>query len=201
MALTRRQREVLDVIRQLIEKNGYSPSLEEIGAELGLSSVATVHKHVSHLVQKGYVRRTWNQNRSIELVDSRERQGAVRLPVTGSIGGDAAAVTEATGQLAAVPAELIQDPSKAFLLRVEGDAFGHERMRHDDLLIVEARETVGNGESVIVVLEDGRQRIARCFHEGSGLRFELDRSDVRPLERDAGSMEIRGVLVGLLRWF
>ena len=71
-ALTRRQREVLDVVRDLIERNGYSPSLEEIGAELGLSSVATVHKHVSHLVQTGYVRRTWNQNRSSELVEPGE---------------------------------------------------------------------------------------------------------------------------------
>jgi len=199
MALTRRQREVLDVIRRLIGKNGYSPSLEEIGAELGLSSVATVHKHVSHLVQKGYARRTWNQNRSIELVDARERQGAVRLPVTGTVGGGAAQVTEATGQFAVVPAELIQDASKAFLLRVEGDALKGERMRHDDLLIVESRETVRNGESVIVVLEDGRQRIARRFHEGAALRFELGRSDGRPIENEAGGVEVRGVLVGLLR--
>jgi repressor LexA len=64
MALTRRQRQVLDVIRDFIERQGYSPSLEEIGAELGLSSVATVHKHVSLLVDKGFVQRSWNQNRS-----------------------------------------------------------------------------------------------------------------------------------------
>jgi repressor LexA len=201
MALTRRQKQVLDVIREFINERGYSPSLEEIGAELGLSSVATVHKHVSHLVQKGYVRRTWNQNRSIELVDSRERQGAVRLPVTGAIGGGATAVTESTGQFAAVPAELIQDPSKAFLLQVEGDSLGGERMLHGDLLVVESRETVRNGERVIVVLEDGRQLIARCFHEGAALRFELGRSDGRPIESEAGGVEIRGVLVGLLRRF
>ena len=68
MALTRRQRQVLDVIQEFIDTKGYSPSLEEIGAELELSSVATVHKHVSHLVQKGFVKRAWNQNRSLEPV-------------------------------------------------------------------------------------------------------------------------------------
>ena len=73
MALTRRQRQVLDVIRDFIDRNGYSPSLGEIGDELGLSSVATVHKHVSHLVQKGFVKRAWNQNRSIELVAQAKR--------------------------------------------------------------------------------------------------------------------------------
>ena len=76
MALTRRQREVLDVIRQFIASNGYSPSLEEIGKALGLSSVATVHKHVTHLVEKGHVRRVWNQNRSIDVVDGGPGSGA-----------------------------------------------------------------------------------------------------------------------------
>ena len=80
MALTRRQREVLDVIREFIEANGYSPSLEEIGGTLGLTSVATVHKHITHLVEKGFVRRVWNQNRSIELADDREGN-ALDLPL------------------------------------------------------------------------------------------------------------------------
>ena len=81
MALTRRQREVLDVIRTFIERRGYSPSLEEIGTELGLSSVATVHKHVSLLAEKGYLRRAWNQNRSIELTDA-DRGAPSRVPAT-----------------------------------------------------------------------------------------------------------------------
>jgi len=85
MALTRRQREVLDVIRDFIQCKGYSPSLEEIGSELDLSSVATVHKHVSLLVEKGYVQRAWNQNRSIELVE-REPSETVRLPLAGRSG-------------------------------------------------------------------------------------------------------------------
>ena len=84
MALTRRQRQVLDVIRDFIDTHGYSPSLEEIGGELDLSSVATVHKHVSHLVQKGFVRRSWNQNRSIEIA-SDNGAGAVLLPLSGTI--------------------------------------------------------------------------------------------------------------------
>ena len=83
--MTRRQRQVLDVVEDLIEQNGYSPSLEEIGERLGLSSVATVHKHISHLVQKGYVQRAWNQNRSIELIDAGQGRGAIQLPLSGTI--------------------------------------------------------------------------------------------------------------------
>ena len=84
MALTRRQRDVLEVIRAFIARHGYSPSLEEIGHALGLSSVATVHKHVSHLVEKGLVRRVWNQNRSIDLVDEPrgpDATGAACIPL------------------------------------------------------------------------------------------------------------------------
>ena len=65
MALTRRQKQVLDVIRDFINERGYSPSLEEIGGELGLSSVATVHKHVHHLVEKGFLKKAWNRSRSV----------------------------------------------------------------------------------------------------------------------------------------
>ena len=72
MALTRRQRQVLDVIRDFIDTNGYSPSLEEIGSRLGLSSVATVHKHVSHLVEKGFLQKAWNRSRSVEPVEEPE---------------------------------------------------------------------------------------------------------------------------------
>ena len=62
MALTRRQREIYDFIRKFVGDNGYSPSLEEIGAAFGLSSVATVHKHVQHLVEKRYLRKAWNRS-------------------------------------------------------------------------------------------------------------------------------------------
>ena len=60
MALTRRQREVFDFIQSFVAEKRYSPSLEEIGAHFGLSSVATVHKHVQHLVEKGYLKKAWN---------------------------------------------------------------------------------------------------------------------------------------------
>src|SRR5215471_18576137 len=73
MALTRRQKEVYDFLAQFVEKHGYSPSFEEIGEGLGLSSLATVHKHVSNLEQKGLLKRDYNRSRSIDLVKPRGR--------------------------------------------------------------------------------------------------------------------------------
>ena len=85
MALTRRQREIYDFIRKFIEEKGYAPSLEEIGRAFGLSSAATVHKHVTNLVRKGMIRRHWNQNRSIDLVTEDAAPRAVDAPIAGEI--------------------------------------------------------------------------------------------------------------------
>jgi repressor LexA len=199
MALTRRQREVLDVVRDLIEKNGYSPSLEEIGAELGLSSVATVHKHVSHLVQKGYVRRTWNQNRSIELVDSSEGQGAVKLPLRGTLGGDGPAVSGSAVETVGVPADLVQDTANAFLVRVEGDGLERDQIRHGDLLVIEPRARIRDGETVLVVLDDRQAALRRYHRDGPAVRLEPDPAEGRAAGPEPGAPEIRGVLVGLIR--
>src|SRR5258705_2133646 len=68
MALTKRQKEVLDYLVAFETKHGYAPSFEEIGKGLKLTSLATVHKHISTLEKKGFIRRGYNQSRSIEIV-------------------------------------------------------------------------------------------------------------------------------------
>ena len=83
MALTRRQREIYDFIRGFVTERGYSPSLEEIGAHFGLSSVATVHKHVQHLVEKGLLKKAWNRSRSVEPVASPEAAPAAVVNSSG----------------------------------------------------------------------------------------------------------------------
>ena len=85
MALTRRQREIYDFICEFVESNGYSPSLEEIGSRFGLASVATVHKHVQHLVAKGFLRKAWNRSRSLEPVPSSAEEGGAAVPLLGTV--------------------------------------------------------------------------------------------------------------------
>ena len=92
MALTKRQKEVLNYLVGFINKNGYSPSFEEIARALKLTSLATVHKHLSTLEKKGYIRRGYNQSRSIEVVQLpkpiREQvldRHVVELPLAGRL--------------------------------------------------------------------------------------------------------------------
>src|SRR5262249_38150840 len=68
LPLTKRQREILDYLNEFISQHGYAPSLEEIGRRFGLSSLATVHKHLTNLQEKGFIKRAWNRSRSVEMM-------------------------------------------------------------------------------------------------------------------------------------
>ena len=85
LPLTKRQREILDFLNEFIQQHGYAPSLEEIGRKFNLSSLATVHKHLTNLQEKGFIKRAWNRSRSVELVPSRLGGRAVDLPLLGYV--------------------------------------------------------------------------------------------------------------------
>src|ERR1044072_8595570 len=89
LPLTKRQREILDYLNDFIQQHGYAPSLEEIGRRFGLSSLATVHKHLTNLQEKGFIKRAWNRSRSVELVPSRLGGRAVELPLLGYVAAGA----------------------------------------------------------------------------------------------------------------
>ena len=172
MALTRRQRQVLDVINTFIEENGYSPSLEEIGAQLDLSSVATVHKHVSHLVQKGFVRRTWNQNRSIEIVDASDSAPAVRVPLSGTIAAGQPLDAVANTETISLPAELVRDRGNTYVLKVEGSSMIDEQIRDGDFVVVERRKSVRDGETVVALIDGSEATLKRFYADNGEVRLQ-----------------------------
>ncbi len=201
MALTRRQREVLDVIRGFIERNGYSPSLEEIASALGLSSVATVHKHVSHLVQKGHVKRSWNQNRSIEPVtpDPEHGEAAFRLPLCGDIAAGLPLEAVATAESVGVPADMVRHPADSFVLRVNGDSMINEQIQDGDYVVVERRQTANNGETVVALVDEADATLKRFFHDGDTVRLEPANPAVPTLQLRPDQVRVQGVVVGVIR--
>ena len=83
MYMTRRQKEILDFLNRYIERKGYAPTIEETADHFGLSSLATVHKHLTNLQKKGLVKRDWNRSRALELVPTQVTVRAVELPLLG----------------------------------------------------------------------------------------------------------------------
>ena len=198
MALTRRQREVLDVIQGFIETNGYSPSLEEIGGTLGLSSVATVHKHVTHLVEKGLVRRVWNQNRSIDLV--RESSGhAVELPLVGTIAAGLPLEAVPTTETITVPADMVSGRGRTFVLKIQGDSMVDEQIREGDYVIIEERSLARDGETVVALVDGSDATLKRIYREGPTVRLQPAHPTMAPIVVPADRVQIQGVVVGLIR--
>ena len=199
MALTRRQREVLDVIREFIAANGYSPSLEEIGKSLGLSSVATVHKHVTHLVEKGLVRRVWNQNRSIELAEEGPQRAATELPLMGSIAAGQPLEAVPTTETICVPSDLVAGRGRTFVLRIQGDSMIGESIRDGDYVIVEERRTARDGETVVALVDGNEATLKRIYRDGSTVRLQPANPAVPALVIAAERVQVQGVVVGLIR--
>jgi repressor LexA len=198
MALTRRQREVLDVIRDFIGTNGYSPSLEEIGSTLGLSSVATVHKHVTHLVDKGLVRRVWNQNRSIELADGAGGR-ALDLPLVGTIAAGVPLEAVPTTETITVPADMVAGRGRTFVLKIQGDSMTGEHIREGDYVIIEERQTARDGETIVALVDGSEATLKRFYRDGATVRLQPAHPTMQPIVLPADRVQVQGVVVGLIR--
>jgi repressor LexA len=196
MALTRRQREIYDFVCTFVAEHGYSPSLEEIGAHFGLSSVATVHKHVAELVAKGWLRKAWNRSRSIEPVGS--QGGALTLPLLGVVAAGAPIEAVEVEERIAVPAELVRRPEASFVLRVRGDSMIDEQIRDGDYVVVERRGEARDGETVVAVVR-GEATLKKLQRRGATVRLVPANPRMRPIEAPAREVEVRGVVRALLR--
>ncbi len=119
--LTKRQREILDYLNEFIQQHGYAPSLEEIGRRFGLSSLATVHKHMTNLESKGFIKRSWNRSRSVELLPGRTGSRSVDLPLLGYVAAGLPIEAIATTETIAVPESLVDSRRDTHVLRVRGD--------------------------------------------------------------------------------
>jgi repressor LexA len=196
MALTRRQREILDFVRLFIQENGYSPSLEEIGRHFGLSSVATVHKHVQHLVQKGQLRKAWNRSRSVEPV---EEDSGFEIPLLGTVAaGDPIAAIEVPEKVR-IPEQLARNGTPLYALRVRGDSMIDEQIRDGDTVILESRNEARDGETVVALIRGEEATLKKLYRAGPRVRLMPANPRMAPIELPAEDVEVRGVVTGLLR--
>lgn len=198
MALTRRQREIYDFVCGFIDEHGYSPSLEEIGARFGLSSVATVHKHVNQLVAKGWLRKAWNRARTLEPAGE-AAAGQVLLPLLGVVAAGAPIEPIEIEERIAVPVDLVRRPESCFALRVRGDSMVDEQIRDGDTVVVERRAEARDGDTVVAVLRGEEATLKRFQRRGASVRLIPANARMKPIEAPARDVEIRGVVRALVR--
>ena len=199
MALTRRQREIYDFICAFIEEEGYSPSLEEIGARFGLSSVATVHKHVSQLVAKGWLRKAWNRSRSLEPAGNHAGAGEHTLPLLGIVAAGVPIESVEVEERIGVPSELAGSPERSYVLQVRGDSMIEDQIRDGDFVVVERRTEPRTGDTVVAVIRGEEATLKRFERKGATVRLIPANATMKPIEVPAVDVEVRGVVRGLLR--
>ncbi len=198
LPLTKRQREILDYLAEFIQQHGYAPSLEEIGRRFSLSSLATVHKHLTNLQEKGFIRRAWNRSRSVELVPTRSGGRAIELPLLGFVAAGAPIEAVASSESISVPEDLV-GKRDSYVLKVRGDSMIDEHIRDGDFVIVEDRQTAENGEMVIALLGGNEVTLKKFYRDNGRVRLQPANPAVQPILIAPDLVRIQGVVVGVMR--
>lgn len=199
MHLTRRQKEILDFVSRHLERKGYAPTIEEIGDHFGLRSLATVHKHLTNLQDKGLIKRAWNRSRALELVPTRVEVKAVELPLLGRVAAGTPIEAVSATETIFVPEDMV-GRRDTYVLQVKGDSMIDEQIRDGDYVIVEDRRTAAEGEMVIALLEGESVTLKKYFRERGGrVRLQPANSRLKPIYVDEDDLRIQGVVIGVLR--
>ncbi|MGH9671941.1 MAG: transcriptional repressor LexA [Bryobacteraceae bacterium] len=205
MALTRRQKEVLEFIARFQDENHYSPSYEEIAHGLKLSSLATVHKHITSLEGRQYLKRTYNQSRSVEITpkffqeqrrysDSRK----IEVPLAGRI---------AAGR----PVDAAQTPDTldftdfagdrdTYALEVNGDSMIDDHILSGDYVLVERTAEVQDGEIAVALVRGSETTLKRVYREADGMvRLQPANAGMSPIREPAADVQVQGRVLAVLR--
>ncbi|HEX8926769.1 MAG TPA: transcriptional repressor LexA [Terriglobales bacterium] len=197
MAITRRQKQVLDFIANFVQSNGYSPSFEEIGHAMGLSSLATVHKHISNLEQKGLLRRDYNRSRSIDIVGSRRKAINDSFPLLGRIA--AGRPIEQVAQPETISLTDFTRSKEVYVLQVTGESMQDEHIVDGDYVLVEKTETARDGEIVVALVNGSDTTLKRLYREGEQIRLQPSNAAMQPIIVPAASVQVQGRVVAILR--
>ena len=193
MAITKRQRQVYDFISSFVQKNGYSPSFEEIAEGMQLNSLATVHKHISNLETKGLLTRDYNRSRSIDLVPPKGRlkqamsvNTTMVLPLLGRIA--AGQPIEAVQNHETISLADFVQSKEVYVLEVRGESMQDEHILDGDYVLVEKVKTAHNGDIVVALVDENDATLKRFYREGDNIRLQPSNVNMKP------------IIVGKLPW-
>ena len=205
VALTSRQREILEVIDRYMRERGYPPSVREIGEAVGLTSPSTVHNHLAALQRRGLLRRDPTKPRAIEVRWDPSSDAALERRPFRSVPllGDVAAGTDVLAQenveeLLPLPADFVGD-GELFMLRVRGDSMIEAGILDGDFVVARAQETADNGDVVVAGLPGEEATVKTYRSKGSKVTLTPANPRLEPMVFDATEVSVYGKVVTVLR--
>ena len=200
MPLTKRQREILSYLTTYAEDNGYAPSFEEIAEAFQYTSLATVHEHLTNLQRKGYIKRTYNESRAIEILPTEATPRAVELPVLGAVAAGMPIEALAHGETMTVPDSFVRRQGGHYVLRVRGNSMIEDQIRDGDFVVVNERQSADNGEMVIALVHGDSATVKKYYRERDGrIRLQPANEAMQPIYVHENDVAIQGIVVGVLR--
>lgn len=200
LVIYKRQKQILDFIKQHIQISGSAPTLKEIAQSLGVSSLATVHEHLITLEEKGLIKRKTGKTRSIKLVEDEipTSINGIDVPILGYIaaGSPIEPYTDPSASMS-IPPSMASSSKRTYLLQVKGESMIEEQIRDGDYVVIEQAETANNGDIVVALLDNGMATLKRFFKETTRVRLEPANSKMTPIF--VRNVRIQGKVVGLIR--
>lgn len=200
MPLTKRQREILSYLTTYSEENGYAPSFEEIANAFNYTSLATVHEHLSNLQRKGYIKRSYNESRAIEILPTEATPRALELPVLGAVAAGVPIEALMHGETMTVPDSFVRRTGSHYVLKVRGNSMVDEQIRDGDFVVVNERQSADNGEMVIALVHGDSATVKKYYRERDGrIRLQPANETMQPIYVHENDIAIQGIVVGVLR--
>ncbi|MDQ6886780.1 MAG: transcriptional repressor LexA [Gemmatimonadota bacterium] len=200
MPLTKRQREILTFLSAYSDAKGYAPSFEEIAHEFNYNSLATVHEHLSNLERKGYIKRSYNESRAIEILPSDVLPRAMELPLLGTVAAGAPIEALTVQESVVVPEDFCRRGGHHYVLRVRGNSMIDEQIRDGDYVVINERRSADNGEMVIALVDNAAATVKKLYREKDGrIRLQPANETMSPMYFHEDDVTIQGVVVGVLR--
>jgi repressor LexA len=200
MPLTRRQSEILSYLQTHIQEQGYAPSFEEIAERFGFQSLATVHEHLTNLERKGYIRRSYNESRAIEVMPPRGTALATEIPLLGKVAAGTPIEALMHEETIAVPEDMLPRRGPNFALRVTGSSMIDDHILDGDVVVVHGKQAAENGELVIALVNGSEATVKRFYRESGGwIRLQPANTTMQPMRFQERDVLIQGIVVGVIR--
>lgn len=202
--LTIKQKFILSIIKKYIAKNGYPPTVREIGELANLNSPATIHFHLTKLEEKKYIKKGEGKNRTIEvLVDNEfieKNDSIIDVPLLGTVtAGNPIEAIETPDEYFSLPANLLSKKSETFTLKVQGDSMINIGIYDKDILIVERKNTAINKDIVVAMNNEGEVTVKTFYKEKDHFRLQPENDYLEPIILK--EVTILGKAIGLYRKF
>ncbi|KTT81051.1 MULTISPECIES: transcriptional repressor LexA [Mammaliicoccus] len=201
--LTKRQSEIYQFIKHIVQTKGYPPSVREIGLAVGLASSSTVHGHLSRLEEKGYIKRDPTKPRAIEITETVgeniNQENTIHVPVIGKVtAGIPITAVENVEEYFPLPAHFTSTHnSNIFILDVIGDSMIEAGILDGDKVIVRSQSIAENGDIIVAMTEDDEATVKRFYKEETRYRLQPENSTMEPIYLD--NVTVLGKVVGLFR--